>query len=413
MIYNNLFGKVFYSKGNWSIRWRLIIPVLLLLLISCLTLKYSSLDVEIIQSTFFKQLIWIIFGIIIFIIVQKLRLQVFNEYAYHLYFILLLLLLSTYFMPSIGGASRWIRVGSFAFQPSELGKLLIIFTLARFISDYKGKVNDIVLLSCALLIIFFPSILIFNQPDFGTAIVYVFIAFPMLYWGDVKPFYIFSVIAPLISIVTAFNLTFFSIWMLVLCLLIYFDNPKILIATISLIVNIICGISSPFIWNQILFPHQRERLLTLLNPMRDPHGSGYQIIQSMTAIGSGGFWGKGLGEGTQTQLRYLPVRDTDFIISVIGEELGLFGILIILCLFYVIFNWFISYAYVISNKFFSISLIGFCSIIFIHLTVNLGMVVGLLPVTGLPVPFISYGGSFLLTSIIIVALVNNIMEQRV
>jgi len=413
MIYNNLLGKAFYSKGHWSLRWRLIFPVLILLLISCLTLKYSNLDVEFLKSTFFKQLVWIVFGILIFIIVQRLRLQVFNEYAYHLYIILLLLLLLTYFMPSIGGASRWVMVGGFAFQPSEVGKLLIIFTLARFISDYKGKINDAILLYCALLIIFFPSILIFNQPDFGTAIVYVFVVFPMLYWGGVKPFYIFSVVAPLISIITAFDLTIFSIWMLVLCLLIYFENPKILIATISLIMNVICGISSPFIWNQILFPHQRERLLTLLNPMRDPHGSGYQIIQSMTAIGSGGFWGKGLGEGTQTQLRYLPVRDTDFIISVIGEELGLVGIFIILCLFYIIFYWLISYAYVISNKFFSISLIGFCSVIFIHLIINLGMVVGLLPVTGLPVPFISYGGSFLLTSIIIVALVNNIIEQRI
>ena len=121
--------------------------------------------------------------------------------------------------------------------------------------------------------------------------------------------------------------------------------------------------------------------------MRDPQGTGYQVIQSITAIGSGGIWGKGLGQGTQTQLRFLPVRNTDFIISVIGEELGLFGISIILGAFFMILYWIITYAGSISNRFSSLTLIGFVSILFVHLTVNMGMTVGILPVTGLPAPF--------------------------
>ena len=159
-----------------------------------------------------------------------------------------------------------------------------------------------------------------------------------------------------------------------------------------------------FIWNNILYGHQRERIQTFLSPMQDPQGTGYQVIQSITAIGSGGIWGKGLGQGTQTQLRFLPVRDTDFIISVIGEEWGLFGITIILVAFFIMLYWFIIYAGSISNQFSSLTLIGFASILFFHLIVNMGMTVGLLPVTGLPAPFLSYGGSFLLTCMFILAL---------
>ena len=150
-----------------------------------------------------------------------------------------------------------------------------------------------------------------------------------------------------------------------------------------------------------------------MNPMWDSQGAGYQVIQSIIAIGSGGLWGKGVGEGTQTQLRYLPVRDTDFIISVIGEELGLLGITIILAAFFFMLYWIIAYAGIISNRFSSLTLIGFASIIFIRLTINFGMTVGLLPVTGLPAPFLSYGGSFLLTCMFILALSNNIINHHI
>ena len=159
--------------------------------------------------------------------------------------------------------------------------------------------------------------------------------------------------------------------------------------------------------------HQKERILTLLNPLRDPQGAGYQVIQSITAIGSGGIWGKGLGQGTQTQLRFLPVRDTDFIISVIGEEIGIFGITVIILAFIMMLYWIIAYASIISNRFSSLTLIGFVGILFIHLIVNMGMTVGLLPVTGLPIPFLSYGGSFLLTCCFVLALANNIINQHI
>ena len=412
-LYNNLINKLIQDPDQIIFRWWIFFPVIALMTISFITLKHTSIDMLLFSSTFIKQLIWFGIGCVVFLLSQWLRIQFFQEYAYHLYAILLILIWITYFMPAIGGSHRWVSLGYISFQPSEIGKIFLVFVIARVLSEQENKMNEVKLLLLILLMAAVPSQMVFKQPDFGTAIVYGFIALPMLYWSGIRSFYLFLVIAPVISIISAFNLIIFSLWMGILVLVIYFSQPKIIIGTFQFMVNIGCGVLSPLIWNNILYHHQKERILTLLNPLRDPHGTGYQVIQSIIAIGSGGMWGKGIGEGTQTQLRYLPVRDTDFIISVIGEELGLFGITIILIAFSVMLYWIIVYAGIISNRFSSLTLIGFASILFIHLAVNMGMTVGLLPVTGLPAPFLSYGGSFLLSSMFILALSNNIINYHI
>ena len=412
-LYNNLINKLIQDPDQIIVRWWIFFPVIALMTISFITLKHTSIDMLLFSSTFIKQLIWFGIGCVVFLLSQWLRIQFFQEYAYHLYAILLILIWITYFMPAIGGSHRWVPLGYISFHPSEIGKIFLVFVIARVLSEQENKMNEVKLLLLILLMAAVPSQMVFKQPDFGTAIVYGFIALPMLYWSGIRSFYLFLVIAPVISIISAFNLIIFSLWMGILVLVIYFNQPKIIIGTFQFMVNIGCGVLSPLIWNNILYHHQKERILTLLNPMRDPHGTGYQVIQSIIAIGSGGMWGKGIGEGTQTQLRYLPVRDTDFIISVIGEELGLFGITIILIAFSVMLYWIIVYAGIISNRFSSLTLIGFASILFIHLAVNMGMTVGLLPVTGLPAPFLSYGGSFLLSSMFILALSNNIINYHI
>ena len=393
-LYNNFINKIYQSPEKLNFRWRIINPALVLILISCLTLKYTNSDASFFASTYMKQLVWLSLGLIVFMVVQWFRVQFLHEYAYHFYVLLLLMIILTYFMPAIGGSQRWILIGPLSIQPSEIGKLFLVCTLARFISDYQGKIDDRKILLIGFIIVLIPSLLIFKQPDFGTAIVYSFVALPMLYWGNIKSYYLFS------------------IWMIILVIIIYLYQPGVLRGSINFIINISFGVLAPFIWNNFLYSHQRDRIQTLLDPMRDPQGTGYQVIQSITAIGSGGIWGKGLGQGTQTQLRFLPVRNTDFIISVIGEEIGLFGISIILGAFFMILYWIITYAGSISNRFSSLTLIGFVSILFIHLTVNMGMTVGILPVTGLPAPFLSYGGSFMLTSFLILALSNNIINQH-
>tara|TARA_B100000609_G_C17044020_1_gene345359 strand:+ start:39 stop:566 length:528 start_codon:yes stop_codon:yes gene_type:complete len=173
-----------------------------------------------------------------------------------------------------------------------------------------------------------------------------------------------------------------------------------------------CAVFAPYIWQNFLKPHQQDRILTFLNPMSDPLGSGYQVIQSMISIGSGGFWGKGIGNGTQTDLKFLPVADSDFIISVTAEEMGFKAIFLIIISISFFIYWSINFASRIENKFVSTLIIGYSTLIYAHMIINLGMISGLMPVTGLPAPFISYGGSFFLTCSIVIGLINNAINNN-
>ena len=410
---NWIFTKIFSRNLIIAVNYRIVLPIILLCIISLLLLNSTSAESPLFASTFSRQLLWLIMGIFIFMGSQLLRVQFFNEYAYHFYIILIIAILGTYFMPIKGGSQRWLIIEPLSIQPSEIGKVIMVFVLAKFLSDQRENFNHLRVILITILLAVFPAMLVFNQPDLGTAIIYLAITYPMLYWAGVRPYYLFIVVAPVISILAAFNIIAFYLWMLIIIALLVYSQPKLLEGVILFIINVSCGLLTPYMWDNILYEHQRNRILTFLDPLRDPQGAGYQIIQSMTAIGSGGFWGKGLGQGTQTHLRYLPVRDTDFIISVSGEELGLFSIIIIVSLYLFFIYWMLVYAEKIRNNFSSLVMIGFVSIFFVHLLVNMGMTVGLFPVTGLPAPFISYGGSFLLTCIMMIGLINNITNNEI
>ena len=201
--------------------------------------------------------------------------------------------------------------------------------------------------------------------------------------------------------------------MFVFLIVLIVSRPKIYIAILNIFLNILFAISAPYIWNNFLHPHQRSRIETFLNPLQDPQGSGYQIIQSIISIGSGGIIGKGIGQGTQTHLKFLPVRDSDFIISVVAEELGLLFIFLVLISIYFFIYWCFTYAQKIENNYVSTLIIGCSTILYMHMIINMGMISGLLPVTGLPAPFISYGGSFFLTCSILVGLINNAINNHI
>ena len=273
-----------------------------------------------------------------------------------------------------------------------------------------SKVFNIMSITVGIAIL--PAILVFKPPDLGTAIIYLAITIPMLYWVGFRPFHLFIVVAPVISIMAASNLLLFYVWIIIMLAVLFLSRPKIWQSVAIFILNISFGSLTSIIWNH-LYDHQKQRVLTFLDPTRDPQGTGYQILQSITAVGSGGFTGKGFGSGTQTHLRFLPVRDTDFILSVAGEEFGLIGIIIILILFCILFYWMITYAQKITNKFASLSIIGFSSLLFIHIFINMAMTIGIFPVTGLPAPFVSYGGTFLLTCMVIIGITNNILKQNI
>ena len=408
-----MFKGLFDFKGQvFQIRWSIVAPILVFIFLGLISLSSTS-DLNQFNTTFFKQLIWFFLGIFIFVIVQYVRLQFMYDYGYVFYVFLIFLIGITAFAPVIEGSRRWIVLGSIYFQPSEFGKILYISSMARFFSDIQSKNKFSIYFFLILFLSILPPILIINQPDLGTAISYLSIILPLMFWTRTRVYFIFFLISPIFSIFATYQLWVYYLWMFLFLIVLIVSRPKLYTAILNFILNISCAISAPYIWNNFLRPHQQDRVLTFLNPLTDPLGSGYQVIQSMISIGSGGFLGKGLGNGTQTHLKFLPVRDSDFIISVLAEEHGFKAIfLIILCMSIFIY-WSFIYARKIENRYISALIVGCSSIIYMHMIINMGMISGLLPVTGLPAPFISYGGSFFLTCSILAGLINNAINNHI
>ena len=409
-----MFKGLFDFKNYFiNIRWVILIPIIIYLFVGIMALSSTSSYVSFFSSTFYKQILWILIGILTFFLVQYVRIQFIYDYAYIFYTLILLLLFSTFLSPVIEGSQRWIVLGRIYFQPSELGKIVYIIGLSRLFNDYRVKDKFSLFFIFLLLIAIIPPLIIFKQPDLGTAIIYLSLILPILYWSDFDKKLILLMIFPFISMIASSNIIFYYIWMIFVLAFIFIINKSIIFKIIHFSINLITSIVTPYVWTNILQNHQRNRITSFIDPFSDPTGNGYQVIQSMISIGSGGFWGKGLGQGTQTHLKFLPVRDTDFIISVISEEMGFITISIILLSLVWFVYWVLDFSQRIENNFISTLLIGLSSLFFMHIIINMGMISGLLPVTGLPVPFISYGGSFLLTCSIGVGLINNIINNHI
>ena len=406
-------GLFDFRNQTLLVKWSILVPVLFYVIVGLLGLSSTSNFNSFITSTFYKQLLWFFIGSIAFISVQYVRIQYLHDYSYVYFILLVLLLMSTQFFPAIEGSRRWLIIGKIYFQPSELGKILYVLGLARFFNDYKVKDKFTIIYFFILLICSIPPLLVFAQPDLGTAMIYISLIIPILFWSKFDFKLIILLVAPMISMLAVSNLLIYYLWMIFLFIYLIFINDKIYIRIINFILNLGASIISPFIWYNILKDHQRNRIETFIDPFSDPLNNGYQVIQSIISIGSGGLWGKGIGNGTQTHLKFLPVRDTDFIVSVISEEMGFIIIFfMIISLFWLVYR-ILDYAQKIENDYASTVLVGLFSIIFMHFIINLAMISGLLPVTGLPVPFISYGGSFFLTCSIILGLINNIINNQI
>ena len=405
-------GLFDFKNQKLHFNMTIIIPVIGFIILGLIVLSSTS-DLDNISSTFYKQMFWIFLGSIFFIIMQYVRVQFLYDYSYIFYILLILLIFSTIFAPIIGGSKSWFVFWSMYFKPSEFGKILYVLCMSRFFIDNRNNKNISSYLIFILILLFIPILLILKQPDLGTSMVYISIILPMLFWSGLKVKNIFLLIAPIITIIATYDIVFFYFWMAIFFIILIISRNKIYVSIINFIINVLCGILSPYIWFELLKPHQRSRIETFLDPLSDPLGSGYQLIQSIISIGSGGFWGKGWGEGTQTHLKFLPVRDTDFVISVMSEELGFISIFALIIMLSIFIYWCLVYSYKIDNKYASIVLIGFSTVLFMHMIINMSVVSGLLPVTGLPAPFISYGGSFLLTCSIMLGLINNIVNNYI
>ncbi len=365
------------------------------------------------QSHYFsKQVVFALLGGILMFAIAFTPFKLIQRISYPLYGLSVFLLI---LVPIIGvkgfGAERWIAIGSVKLQPSELAKLTTVLAVARYLSNPDVNINRLKHLLVTFAIIFVPFILIARQPDLGTSLVFLAMLIPFLFWAGLNWFILFVLIAPLVTALVAFNFYAFLIWMLIVSAILFLSRQKPLILLIIFLAHIIVGLSTPALWGQ-LRPYQKQRILTFANPEADPQGAGYQIIQSKVAIGSGGIWGKGFLNGTQTQLKFLPAQHTDFIFSVIGEEFGFVGISLVLLLFTVLFLYMYYLARNMKSVYASLGLVGITTVLSFHVVVNIGMTVGLAPVTGLPLPFISYGGSFLLAVIIMMGFVLNFYRNR-
>ena len=405
------FERYINFPANYHLSFTIIIPVIFLIGVSLTILNASNPDNFSLSTFVGKQSVWLGISIFFFILVQSIKPHFFYEYAYVLYGVLIFLILLTYLYSPIGGSARWIHLGGFQFQPSEVGKMLVVFTIAKYLTDLRNLKNVYQSITIGLLLCIIPALIVFKQPDLGTALVYIFATIPMLVWRGYRLYNLFVVFSPIVSILAASNIVIFSVWVGIILVVLFLSQPKLINGVWVFISNITFGTVTSIIWNN-LYTHQKNRILTFLDPNNDPTGAGYQILQSKTAIGSGGLFGVGLGQGTQTHLRFLPVKNSDFIISVIGEEFGLLGIFSIIFCFGFIIYWMVNFSQIIRNQFASLSIIGFASILFFHSLVNMGMAVGLFPVTGLPLPFISYGGTFLLSMVLILAVTQNFINNN-
>ncbi|NHZ84777.1 MAG: rod shape-determining protein RodA [Planctomycetia bacterium] len=397
------------SMRNNSIKvYIIIIPIIFLIIISLMALYSISLhqNVQFYSSSFFKQFIFLIFGIIAMIVMLNIPVKLYHKYSIIMYIIAIIAIIVPSFIDSSISANRWIHVGSIGIQPSEYAKWISIIFLARYLSDRNVKMDNMLSFAIPIFIVFLPAFIVFSQPDLGTAIIMIAPILPVLFWVQARPYHLFILIAPILSVLTAFHNISFTLWGIVLLAIILLSKPKIWEGVTVFFGNIFLGLLAPVFWN-ILHPYQQKRILTLFNPELDPLGAAYQIIQSQTAIGSGGFFGRGWMQGTQTQLKFLPVQETDFILSVIGEEFGFVAILAIFLLYAFIIYKIIQFAYIVKDRFTSIILIGIASILIAQVFVNSAMTVGLIPVKGLPLPFISYGGSFLVSSFMMMGIVLN------
>ena len=298
-----------------------------------------------------------------------------------------------------GLAIAGVRIG----QPTEFAKLATILMLARHLAGRREGPRNLWELMPACVLAGVPFVLVGLQPDLGSAIVFVGILLVMLFWVGTNPWLLLLLVSPLVSLLMAFSTISWGVWIVVLTLLLIWLRPYVLEGVVVWMINVVMGVLALELWNR-LAPYQQNRLLSFLNPEIDPRATGWHIIQSKVAIGSGGLFGKGYIEGTQKRLAFIPEQTTDFIYTVLGEEFGFVGVLASLLLFAVLIVILVRIARRATDAFASLVAFGIAGMFATHVLENVGMTVGLMPITGIPLPFFSYGGSFLLTCFLAVGL---------
>jgi len=318
-----------------------------------------------------KQIYWILAGIVIMFIVSLVNYQVLLDNVHWMYGAAIVSLLAVMiFGRRYLGAKRWIAMpGGWHFQPSEWVKLILILTMAKYFAEYHEREMPFREVIKAGAIVAIPMLMVLKQPDLGTSLTYLPIAIMALFLGGMK------------------------------------------IKHVAVIV-VIAGVLMPVVWMKVLKPYQKDRLVSFVEPEADAKGAGYQVIQSLVAVGSGGLWGKGIAKGSQTQGQFLPVTHTDFIFAAWSEEHGFVGAAAALLLYFLVLMRLIHNAQTAPDRAGTFVVMGVVAVLTFHILVNVGMVVGFMPVTGIPLPLMSYGGSSILFMFLALGIVMNVRMRR-
>ncbi len=428
----------------YRIDYLLVVTATILVFIGILMIYSSGFDpIDKINSGLYKkQIIWFIISFIVMIAVSFVNYKVLGDYSLHIYlFILVLLILTTIFGTPIRNTRAWIDFGFFSIQPSEFMKLALVIIIAKYLEIRERDVRNLRELLIPSILTIVPVLVIIMQPDFGTAFVLIPVLFTMLFVGGADVSHLVAIISiATIALVVPIILTYRE-WVGAESsniILDFFQDADLLlivsgvlfiiaIATYALhfflikkiyrklyIPSIVLslGLFFSILIQNLLKEYQKKRILVFLNPDLDPHGSGYNVIQSKIAIGSGGFFGKGFLKGSQSQLGFLPEKSSDFIFSVVAEEWGFIGALIVIAFLSIIVLRGIQIALESKDKFGALLASGIVALFFFHIFINIGMGVGIMPVTGLPLVFVSYGGSNLALSMISIGILINIRMKK-
>ncbi len=357
---------------------------------------------------------WVVggIGLAIALFIARSRYELLIQWHWVVYGITIIGLIAVMFMgTTANGSQRWIGIAGFQVQPSEFAKIGLIVTLAAILHSEPASTLGSVLRVLGVAAV--PWMLVFLEPNLGTSLVFGAITLGMLYWGNANPGWLLLMISPIISAIV-FNvyLPAWFVWVVAMVIIGWrsFSWP-ILGAIGALVVNGVSGELGHLLWG-LLKDYQKDRLILFLDPDKDPLGGGYHLIQSRIAIGAGEFWGRGLHQGTQTQLRFIPEQHTDFIFSAIGEELGFMGGLCVLLAFWFLCLRLVLIAQNAKDNFGSLIAIGVLSMIVFQTVVNIGMNIGLAPITGIPLPLLSYGRSALLANFLALGLVESVANHR-
>lgn len=361
------------------------------------------------EGAWLRQLAWLAIALVVFTVTTRIKPGWVEWVSLPAYFLAVVLLGLTLLIGTGSGTAEgvegWIEMGPVRFQPAELAKVACILGLARLLSSRDEPPVYLRDLLAPAALIAVPLGLVVLQPDLGTALAFVGLLFAGLFWAGTPALLLFLLASPGIALILSFDTRVWSAYFVALVAFLYVYRYRLFLAESTAVVlgNLAAGTIAAPLWNS-LAEYQRNRLLVFLDPALDPRGAGWNLIQSKVAIGSGGLLGKGFTQGTQKRLDFLPEQHTDFIFSVIGEELGFLGVVCAIIVFFLLLFRLARLAERSADPFAGLVLMGIFGTWLVHVFVNVGMTVGLVPITGIPLPFVSYGGTFLVTCWVMTAL---------